>query len=124
MKVSMFRVEKPCGTGPYMAKEDHPLLRDMYLWHGDENHPEPKDDPILNKFTEDGTGITPDEVCGFPTLGALETWFAGFEDPLHECGYEIVVYSVPLTSVRYGLNQSVFLTRDAEPDRTLSLIHG
>lgn len=121
MKVSVFRVEKPCGTGPYMAgHEDHPMLEQMYRWHGDADHPEPKDDPLLTKFVDEG--ITPDEACGFATIDALEEWFAGFEDPLTECGYEITVYSVPLTSVRYGKHQAVFLTMDAVPARTLSLI--
>lgn len=110
----MFRVEKPCGAGPYTAEEDHPALEHMYAVHGDEDHPEPWDDPKLEQ-------IYPDEQCGFPTLCALEEWFAGYEDPLEELGYGIVAYSVPLTSVRYGTRQAVFLKADAVAVRTLPM---
>lgn len=114
-KVSMFRVEKPCGTGPYAEEEDHPMLAHMYLSHGDEDHPEPADDTLLN-------GIGADEVCGFPTLDALEDWFAGYEDPLAELGYEIVIYSLPVSSVRYGHQQAVFVRDHAVPVKTWSLV--
>lgn len=110
----MFRVEKPCGAGPYVGTDDDPRLSHMYAVHGDEDHPEPWDDPMLEQ-------IYPDENCGFPTLCVLEDWFAGYEDLLDECGYSIVVYSVPLQSVRYGSKQAVFLKADAHPVRTMSM---
>ena len=114
MKVSMFRVEKACGTGPYAEEEQHPMLKHMYAVHGDADHPEPWDDPLLEQ-------IYPDERCGFPTLCMLEEWFAGYEDPLEECGYRIVCYSVPRQYVRFGLKQSVFLKEHAVAGRVLSM---
>jgi hypothetical protein len=114
MKVSMFRVEKQCGTGPYMADDDNPLLKHMMSVHGDADHPEPWDDSLLGE-------IYPDEVCGFPTLCGLEEWFAGYEDPLSMAGYSIGVYSVPVTSVRYGHKQAVFVRGDLHPVRRMSM---
>lgn len=116
MKVSIFRVEKPCGTGPYMDEEGHPLLKHMNAVHGDADHPDPFDDELLD-------GIYPDESCCFATLDAVEDWFAGYEDALDECGYGIVVYSVPLRSVRYGRSrgQAVFVRADAVQVRTIPM---
>lgn len=93
------------------------MLEHMYLVHGDADHPEPANDDRLDNY------IAPDEVCGFPTLDALEDWFAGYEDPLHELGYEISVYSVPFTSVRFGTHQCVFLNADATLSKTLPLLN-
>lgn len=115
----MFRVEKPCGTGPYKEPEDHPMLEHMYQVHGDADHPAPDADPLLTKDLEEG--IMPDEKCGFATLCALREWFSGYEDPLAELGYEITIYTVPLTSVRFGTQQAVFRYADAEPVEYLSL---
>ena len=53
MKVSMFRVEKPCGAGPCVGNEDDPALAHMFAVHGDEDHPDPFDDSMLE-------GIYPD----------------------------------------------------------------
>jgi len=114
MKVSMFRVEKPCGTGPYVENEDNPDLAHMFARHGDAEHLDPFDDPMLD-------GIYPDEVCGFATLCALEDWFAGYEDVLADAGYSIVVYSVELQQVWYGLKQAVFVRRWAAPVRTIAM---
>jgi hypothetical protein len=111
----MFRVEKPCGAGPYMDDTKHPLLEHMNAVHGDEDHPEPWDDPLLEQ-------IYPDEQCGFPTLCAVEEWFSGYEDALDECGYSIVVYTVPLHFVRYGKKQAVFLKEHAVQVRTLTMV--
>jgi len=113
----MFRVEKACGAGPYVKEETHPMLQHMYTAHGDADHPEPWDDPLLEQ-------IYPDEVCGFATLCDLENWFAGYEDPLAECGYNIVVYTVPLHSnlVRYGKHQALFVKKDAVAVRTIPIV--
>lgn len=99
-----------------MEEEQHPMLKHMYVVHGDADHPEPWDDPIL-----DPQEIYPDEQCGFPTLCALEEWFSGYEDPLAECGYGIVAYSVPLQSVRYGTKQALFVREHAVPVRTFPM---
>ena len=114
MKVSMFRVEKPCGSGPYAGNEDDAALAHMFAVHGDADHPDPFDDMMLD-------GIYPDEVCGFPTLCAVEDWFSGYEDPLAELGYRIAVYSVELQKVRYGSKQAVFLRGTAAPVRTFRM---
>lgn len=116
MKVSMFRVEMPNGSGPYVGNEDNADLAHMFARHGDAAHVDPFDDPLLE-------GIYPDEACGFPTLCALEEWFAGYEDPLHDAGYRIAVYSVELQQVRYGLNQAVFVKGpEMYPVRTFPLV--
>ncbi|QFG12136.1 Hypothetical Protein OBI_RACECAR_7 [Arthrobacter phage Racecar] len=114
MKVSMFRVEKPCGAGPYVGEEENELLKHMFTVHGDADHLEPWDDPMLGE-------IYPDEVCGFATLCALEEWFAGYEDPLTMCGYSIVVYTVPLNAVRYGKKQALFIKDQATAVRTMPM---
>ena len=110
----MFRVEDAAGAGPYVDNEDNPALAHMFAVHGDADHLDPFDDPILE-------GIYPDEVCGFPTLCALEEWFAGYDDPLHEAGYKISVYTVPFVSVRYGTKQAVFIKRDAVTVRVIRM---
>lgn len=110
----MFRVEKPCGAGPYVDNEGDPALAHMFAVHGDADHPDPFDDALLD-------GIYPDEVCGFPTLCAVEEWFAGYEDPLSEAGYRIAVYSVELQNVRYGAKQAVFVRQHAVPVRTMEM---
>jgi hypothetical protein len=114
MKVSMFRVESANGKGPYAGNTDNKELAHMFAVHGDTEHPDPFDDPMLD-------GIYPDEVCGFPTLCALEEWFAGYDDPLAEAGYKIALYSVELQSVRYGNKQAVFLRGDKTPVRVMPM---
>lgn len=113
MKVSVFRVEKPNGDGPY-ADDNRTLCEQMNAVHGDADHPDPEDDPMLS-------GINPDEHCGFALLCQLEEWFSGYEDILTECGYGISVYTMPLQSVRYGHNQAVFVRGDAVPVRTMTM---
>lgn len=111
----MFRVELADGTGPYAGKEDNAELAHMFAVHGDAEHPDPFDDDLLE-------GIYPDEVCGFPTLCALEEWFAGYEDPLAEAGYKISVYTVELQQVRYGKNQAVFVKGSHYPVRIIPMV--
>lgn len=113
-KVSMFRVEKENGEGPYTSEEGNPAFEHMFAVHGDDDHLEPWDDPMLGE-------IYPDEVCGFPTLCALEEWFSGYEDVLEEHGYGIAAYTVTLQDVRYGKKQCVFMKRDRPPVRFMSL---
>lgn len=110
----MFRVEAPNGAGPYAGNEDDAALAHMFAVHGDADHPDPFDDPMLD-------GIYPDEVCGFPTLCALETWFAGYEDPLAAAGYYVAVYSVELQAVRYGFKQGVFVRGKTTPTRVFRM---
>lgn len=114
MKVSVFRVEKPNGDGPYADDADKNLYDHMNAVHGDADHPDPEDDPMLG-------GINPEEHCGFATLCDLEAWFAGYEDILHECGYGISVYTLPLALVRWGNNQALFVRGDAVPVRTMTM---
>jgi len=115
MKVSMFRVESADGKGPYADNEDNEELAHMFAVHGDAEHSDPFDDPMLE-------GIYPDEVCGFPTICALEDWFAGYEDLLAALGYQIAVYSVELQQVRYGHKQAVFVrTAGTYPVRIMSM---
>ncbi len=114
MKVSMFRVEAADGAGPYAGNEDNEELAHMFAVHGDADHPDPFDDPLLD-------GIYPDEVCGFPTLCALEEWFTGYDDPLAEAGYKIALYTVELQSVRYGKKQAVFVKGDRQPVRIMPM---
>lgn len=114
MKVSVFRVEKPNGDGPYADDADRSLYEHMNAVHGDAAHPDPEDDPMLE-------GINPDEHCGFATLCDLEEWFAGYEDILDGCGYGISIYSMPLALVRYGHNQALFVRGDAVPVRTMPM---
>ncbi len=114
MKVSVFRVEKPNGDGPYSDDADKNLYEHMNAVHGDADHPDPADDPMLDV-------IYPDESCGFATLCDLESWFSGYEDILSDAGFRIAVYTMELQSVRYGHNQALFLKHDAVPVRTISL---
>lgn len=115
MKVSIFRIEKPGGgAGPYADTSGHPMLAHMNAVHGDAEHPDPMDDPLLD-------GIYPDEHCGFATICDLDAWFTGYAEALAECGYVIAVYTVPLTAVRYGQKQAVFLRGDAVPMRTFPI---
>lgn len=111
----MFRVEKPCGTGPYVGNEGNPELAHMFAVHGDEDHPDPFDDSMLE-------GIYPDEVCGFPTLCGVTEWFSGYEDPLDAAGYSISVYSIELQQVRIGHKQSVFVRDAAEFVRSIPMV--
>jgi hypothetical protein len=112
IKVSIFRVETPDGGGPYGA--GNPYYDHMNAVHGDADHPSPEDDALLD-------GIYPDEYCGFATLTDLEEWFSGYEDVLADAGFEISVYTVPLSSVRYGLKQAVFLRSDNYPVRSFPM---
>lgn len=114
MKVSMFRVEDAAGAGPYVDNEDNPALAHMFAVHGDADHLDPFDDDLLD-------GIYPDEVCGFPTLCALETWFEGYDDVLHEAGYKIAVYTTELQTVRYGKKQAVFVRGSNPPVRIMPM---
>jgi hypothetical protein len=113
MKVSVFRIEKPNGDGPY-NDADSRITEHMNAVHGDADHPDPSEDPMLD-------GINPDESCGFATLCDLEEWFSGYGDILADAGYGIAVYTMPLQSVRYGRNQCLFLKEDAVPVRTLPI---
>jgi hypothetical protein len=114
MKVSVFRVEKPNGDGPYADDADSKMFEHMNAVHGDADHPDPADDDMLD-------GIYPDESCGFATLCDLETWFDGYEDILADAGFRISVYTIELQLVRYGRNQALFIKHDAVPVRTLRM---
>jgi hypothetical protein len=115
MKVSIFRVEKPNGDGPYADDADKTLYEHMNAVHGDAEHPDPADDPMLE-------GINPDESCGFATWCDLEAWFSGYEDVLAECGYGVTVYTVKREYVRFGHNQALFLKDHAVISRTFPII--
>ena len=115
MKVSVFRVEKLNGDGPYADDADSNVISHMNAVHGDADHPDPSEDPMLD-------GINPDESCGFATLCDLEDWFSGYEDVLDHAGYGITVYSTRREFVRYGKNQCLFLKEHAVPKRTMPLI--
>lgn len=113
MKVSVFRIEKPNGDGPY-TDADSRITEHMNAVHGDDDHPDPSEDPMLD-------GINPDESCGFATLCDLEAWFSGYGDLLEEAGYGIAVYSVRREYVRFGRNQCLFLKEYAVTSRTLPI---
>lgn len=110
----MFRVEDAVGAGPYVDNEDNPALAHMFAVHGDADHLDPFDDDMLD-------GIYPDEVCGFPTLCALEAWFEGYDDVLAAAGYKIAVYTTELQTVRYGRKQAVFVKGKAHPVRIMPM---
>lgn len=115
MKVSVFRIEKPNGDGPYADDADSKIIEHMNAVHGDDEHPDPSEDPLLD-------GINPDESCGFATLCDLEEWFAGYGDALDAAGYSIVCYSTRREFVRWGKNQCVFLKDHAVPSRTMPIL--
>lgn len=112
LKVSVFRVEDAVGQGPYVSTS--PVIAAMNAMHGDADHPSPVEDPMLGE-------PYPDENCGFATLCQLEEWFAGYEDDLAEAGYEISVYTVPISKVRYGKQQVLFRRDDSYPIRTVPM---
>jgi hypothetical protein len=114
MKVSVFRIEKPNGDGPY-ADADNAVLKHMNAVHGDADHPDPSDDVLLE-------GINPDESCGFATMCDLEAWFSGYEDVLESAGYNISVYTVRREYVRYGKSQCLFLRDHAVLSRTFPVL--
>lgn len=120
MKITMFRVEDQYGNGPYALADgtfrsgEGTGLKMMYVSHGDESHPTPYEDDKL-------CGIADDEICGFATLAALEEWFSGWEDTLEDAGYHISAYTVPYTSCRFGTEQDVFLRKDAELSRVMTM---
>lgn len=108
MKVSIYRVEQPRGGfGPY-SWEYVDALDGMFADHEGGIHVSPKQDPLLGR-------IDPDERCGFATLEQLQEWFDGYEADLHELGFIIARYSVPVHIVRYGRTQAVFRRGDHFP---------
>ena len=116
MKVSVFRVEEPRGgCGPYKGSPHAEALSEMYAEHGSGANPAPQEDPLLGY-------VATDEHCGFATIEALDAWFEDFHDVLEECGYVIVVYSVPMLDVRYGSQQLLFRRGDAVPSRILPML--
>lgn len=113
MKVSVFRVEDNVGEGPYASTS--PIIAAMNDMHGDAGHPSPVEDPMLGE-------PYPDENCCFATYCDLVDWFAGYEDDLADAGYEISVYTVPSSNVRYGLKQALFRREGRYPDRTMPML--
>lgn len=108
MLVSIYRVEAPRGGyGPY-NKEHGELLEPMFEKHRSGSHPSPRQDWILR-------GIQATEHCGFATREQLHEWFEGFEDLLHEAGFVLAKYVVPVFLVRYGATQAVFRRGDYFP---------
>lgn len=108
MKVSVFRVETPRGgCGPY-TREFEAELSEMFEAHRVGGHPGPQGDELLK-------GILPKEHCGFATLEQLHKWFDGFHEALHQAGFVIAKYVVPVHLVRYGKTQLVFRRGDMFP---------
>ena len=114
MKVSVFRVEKDNGNGPYADDADPTIYEHMNAVHGDADHPDPEEDPMLGE-------IYPDEHCGFATYCDLVDWFAGYTDVLADAGYHIAVYTMPRELVRWGRNQCLFVRGEVLPVRTFPL---
>jgi hypothetical protein len=109
MKVSIYRVEQPRGGfGPYAA-EFEAVLGGMFAEHRRGSHPGPVQDELLG-------WIDPAEHCGFATLEHLHEWFDGYHNALHDAGFIIARYSVPLPLVRYGKTQAVFRRGDLWPE--------
>ncbi|MFD3904114.1 hypothetical protein HXS80_15985 [Streptomyces sp. CB04723] len=98
-------------SGPYtcagVPDEACDRLWGMAGAHSNSTHPSPQADPLLR-------GIQPEERCGFDTCDALNEWFDGWTDVLHECGFEVWAYEVPDWAARVGRNgQVVFLANEA-----------
>lgn len=113
MKVSVFRIEKPNGDGPY-SDADSRITEHMNAVHGDADHPDPSEDPMLDYINED-------ESCGFANLCDLKAWFEGYGDVLAGAGYIISIYTMPLQYVRYGNNQCLFLKDYAALPETMPI---
>lgn len=114
MLVSIYRVEAPRGgCGPY-NNEHGLILESMFEVHRAGGHPSPLQDWILQ-------GIRPDEHCGFATLEQLDEWFDGFHDVLHELGFIVAKYEIPVYKVRYGATQAVFRRGDLFPVESLPI---
>src|SRR5882724_4729803 len=93
---SVFRYEHPeTGKGPYNTVEglnaDHHVdTHPSWLYDGLSSCAFPRHSSYLS---------------GCKSLEALRSWFEGWEDKLAADGFEIVVYIVPNTAVKYGLSR-------------------
>lgn len=76
--------------------------------HNDRNHPGPYDDPELR-------WIGGNEVCGFDSLAALNSWFEPhWRAKLKDNGFQVYVYEVDEDWARVGsLGQTVFNPNEA-----------
>lgn len=100
--VRVWRVELPCGTGPYCTQGcsrgggcpykaswrfDHPRSIEMSNAHSDgEDHPTPYCDG-MEEFTHN-------HVCGVLEWCAVELWFDGFLEELDSLGYVASEYAI------------------------------
>ncbi|MBJ6623613.1 hypothetical protein H4N49_36775 [Streptomyces sp. DHE17-7] len=98
-------------TGPYTCRgltaEQAAHVWHMSTKHSYGTHPSPYADPALKM-------IANWERCGFDSADALEEWFSGWFDTLHEAGFRVWVYEVPEWAVRVGRRgQAVFDSGEA-----------
>lgn len=101
-KITIYRVEhRDTGVGPY--RKGNGIAEEMNAAHGrlrKIRHVVPLADGIETMEHRD--------VCGFVSRERLDTWFYGWKKRLHEMGYCIALYEVPMELVKFGKTQCIF----------------
>ncbi|AUG87128.1 hypothetical protein PBI_NESBITT_56 [Streptomyces phage Nesbitt] len=110
------------GTGPYAFgytsfPEYAARLADPMRWcHRGGTHPSP---------LAEGIDFDPYDVCGFPSMEALTTWFEHhWRLRLHQAGFRITEFETPEEYVKRGQCQVMFDARKAKAKRHHTLAHG
>lgn len=99
--IFVYRVERDMGDGPYYKPDA--------IFHGQAatyNQPVPSWDGIEREI---------DDQCAFKSVTQFHRWFSDEEvKKLSSSGYKCNVYSVPLTSVKFGNYQVLFKKEHAK----------
>jgi hypothetical protein len=85
---------QPAGPYVYGNWPSEPWTHEMGEAHRDDGHPVPWRDGYSCRKDE--------EFCAFESMMALNQWFEGWTEKLHESGYLVHVYDVPDEHVRTG----------------------
>ena len=105
MLTTTYRVEDSEGLGPYAGG----MLYEMDKAHRDDAHPSPWADTDAHG---DPLDIRYEEVCALRSLEEVAQWFDGFGHDLAREGFDVVAYSMPRASVRFGMAQLVYNPRE------------
>ena len=112
MNVLVYRVETPCGLGPYRNDSDN-WYYETKCNHNSLKRPTPQESSKMIKQSEDFP--ISNYHFAFYSLSSLKIWFPKSDRKLlYRDGYQVSVYKVPKVSYIKIRKQCLFIKEDSE----------
>ena len=112
MSVLVYRVETPCGLGPYRNDNDN-WYYETKCNHNSLKRPTPKESSKMIKQSKDFP--ISDYHFAFYSLSSLKIWFPKSDRKLlYKDGYQVSIYKVPKVSYIKIRKQCLFIKEDSE----------